>query len=336
MDNITHTLTGLMMARAGLARTTPRGGSLMMMLAANTPDLDAVSFFFGGPGGLTYLEYHRGYAHSLALAPVMAVIPLLLAHWIRGASISWKAWLACLLGVLSHLALDLTNVYGVRLLLPFSPRWLHLDITQIIDPWILLIFFIAMAAPALSGMVNSEIRGGGSGGGSNAPKRAWAWVALVVLLGYEGFRFTAHQRAIAIMSAYRYGGDSTPKIWAMPEGVSSLRWRGIVETPDSLLDVPVDLTGDFDPGAGRIAYPAPESPALDAARATAPFQEFVKFNQVPFWRVTQMDDLVRVDLIDLRFGTPWQPGFAVATALVTPDGHVRETHFGMSLPGRGR
>ncbi len=327
MDNITHTLTGLMLARAGLGRTTPRGGSLMMILAANAPDLDV---FVGLPGGLAYIEYHRGYAHSLLLAPVMAVIPLLLARWIRGASINWLSYLACLAGVLSHLALDLTNVYGVRLLLPFSSRWLHLDITNIVDPWILLIFLIAIAAPALSDLVNSEIRGRRAEG----PKRAWAWVALVALLGYEGFRFAAHQRAIAVISAYSYGGDTTPRVWALPEGVNPLRWEGIVEAADSTLIVPVALSEDFDPGLGRIAYSAPDSPALDAARATAPFQAFARFNQVPFWRVTQMDDLVRVDLIDLRFGTPWQPGFAAATALVTPDGHVRETRFGMALPPR--
>jgi inner membrane protein len=333
MDNITHTLTGLMLARAGLGRTTPRGGSLMMMLAANVPDLDV---FLGLPGGLAYMEYHRGYAHSLILAPAMAVIPLLLAKWIRGASINWLSYLACLVGVLSHLALDLTNVYGVRLLLPFSSRWLHLDITNIIDPWILLIFLIAIAAPALSGLVNSEIRSKASGGISEGPKRAWAWVALVALFGYEGFRFTAHQRAIAVMSAYRYSGDSTPRVWAMPDGISPLRWRAVVETTDSVLDIPVDLTADFDPSQGRVAYPAPESSALDAARATAPFQAFMRFNQLPFWRVTPVDDLVRVDLIDLRFGTPWQPGFAVASALVTPDGHVRDARFGMVLPPRVR
>ena len=334
MDNITHTLTGLMMARAGLAysgksQTTNRGGSLMMMLAANAPDLDAVSLFFGG---LAYMQYHRGYAHSLLLAPVMAVIPLLLARWIRGAWLSWRNYLACVLGVLSHLALDLTNVYGIRLFLPFSSRWPHLDITNIIDPWILLIFLIAIAAPALSGLVTSEI----GGRKSERPKRTWAWVALIALLGYEGLRFTAHDRAIAVMSAHQFGGDSVPHIWALPTGVSPLRWRGIVETTESVLDVPVDLTGEFDPGAGRVSYPAPPSPALDAARSTPEFQAFLRFNQLPFWRVTPEDDLVRVDLIDLRFGTAWQPGFAAASALVTPDGRVRDAHFGISIPGRGR
>ena len=139
------------------------------------------------------------------------------------------------------------------------------------------------------------------------------------------------------MSAYPYADallDNQPRVWALPDGVSPLRWRGIVETSDAVLDVPVNLAADFDPSLGRIAYPAPESPALDAARATPPFQAFMRFNQLPFWRVTPVDDLVRVDLIDLRSGTPWQPGFAVATALVTPDGHVREARFGSALFGR--
>ncbi len=224
MDNLTHSLTGLMMARAGLGRTTERGGTLMLILAANTPDIDAL---FGFPGSLAYLHYHRGNNHALAMAPVMAALPLLAAHWIRGASITWKTWFACLLGVLSHLALDFTNVYGIRLFLPFSHAMPHLDITEIIDPWILLIFALAIAAPALSGLVSSEIRGTKSAG----PKRAWAWFALIALVGYEGFRFSAHQRALAVMSAREYGGDAPPRIVARcPAASTSLRLgRGIVE-----------------------------------------------------------------------------------------------------------
>ena len=49
MDNLTHTLTGLMMARAGLAKPGQRGGALMIMLAANAPDMDVL--WSGLPGG---------------------------------------------------------------------------------------------------------------------------------------------------------------------------------------------------------------------------------------------------------------------------------------------
>ena len=327
MDNLTHTLTGLMMARVGLGRTTERGGSLMLMLAANAPDMDAL---FGLPGSTAYIEYHRGFLHSLTCAPLLAVLPLLVSRWVRGAAITWQTYLACVLGVLSHLALDFTNVYGIRLLLPFSSRWLHLDITDVVDPWIWLILLLALAAPSLSDLVSSAI----SGRTSLGPRRGWAWFALIVLLSYDGFRFAAHQRAIAVMSAYNYGGDDAPHIYAMPEGprllANPLEWRGVIETSDEVLNVPVSLTGDFDPGRGEVDYPAPDSPAIEAVKKTHPFQVFLNFNQLPFWKVTPVEEGTLVQLIDLRFGTPRQGSFATVSAVVAPDGSVRGAGFGRS------
>jgi inner membrane protein len=310
MDNITHTLTGLMLARTGLGHTTERGGSLMLMLAANTPDIDAISGLFGS---LSYLQYHRGYLHSVAMAPVMAVLPLLLARRIRGASVNWRSYFACLLGVLSHLALDLSNSYGIRLYLPFSTRWLELDLTEFIDPWILLIFLSAIALPALS----------------RIPRRVLAGAALAAFLGYEGFRFAARQRAIARIRTSVHAD----RVAALPDGMNPLRWRGIVETGDSVQTVPILLTQDFDPGRGRIDYSTPRSPALDAASATKEFREFLRFNQLPFWNVTPVGDATRVDLIDLRFGPPHRPGLASASAIVAADGSVRAVQFKMALFG---
>jgi hypothetical protein len=43
------------------------------------------------------------------------------------------------------------------------------------------------------------------------------------------------------------------------------------------------------------------------------------------------DDTTEVQLIDLRFGTPEQPGF-VATAILDASGMVRESKFGFGLP----
>ncbi|HEX5432557.1 MAG TPA: metal-dependent hydrolase [Bryobacteraceae bacterium] len=325
MDNITHTLTGLMLARCGLGRTTKTGGALMLMIAANIPDVDV--FASGWPGGLRYLQYHRGYTHSLILAPVMALASLLLAKWIRKASITRWTYLACLIGVFSHLAMDWTNTYGIRLLLPFSSRWLRLDTTNIIDPWILFIFFIALAVPALAGLVSSEIQGRKTA----SPKYAWAWFAIIAVLSYEGFRLAAHQRAIAVMEARLYGSETPPRFAAIPDLIDPLRWRGIVETEEAVLNVPILLTEPYDPNFGEVDYPAQKSQAIDAAKTTRPFQIFEQFNQLPFWKVTPLGDFIRVELIDMRFGTPRHPGFAVASALVNPDGHVREAHFGFPI-----
>ncbi len=315
MDNITHSLTGLMLARAGLGRTSERGGTLMLVLAANAPDLDGLALF-GGNGA--YLDYHRGIMHSLALSPAMAVLPLLIARWIRGASFTWKTWVACWIGILSHLMLDSTNVYGIRLFLPFSKRMPHLDMTEIIDPWILLIFALAVAAPALSGLVTSEIRGARSTG----PKRAWAVFALIALCGYEGFRWAAHQRAIAVMGARTYDSPTT-LIAAMPNGSNPLRWRGLVETGTEVLTIPILLSEEFDPGQAEVDYPAPDSPALEAARRSPLFQPLLRFDQLPFWVVTPQEGDFLVRLVDMRFGTPRQQGLFSFTALVSSDGRVR-------------
>ena len=306
MDNVTHSLVGLM-----LGRVSGRSAA-MMVVAANVPDVDIVSW---AGGTLTYLEVHRGIAHSLAAAPVWALIVMLLFRN-RG----WQAYLACLAGVMSHLLLDWTNTYGIRMLLPFSGRWLHLDITDVVDPWILLAFLLAVAAPALAGLVSSEI----GAKKSPAAKRGWAWVALVFLLAYEGGRFAAHQRALAVMGARLYNGHTATGLSAIPNRWTPFRWRGVVEGDGFVVNVPVDLNTEFDPSAGRIDYPSPPN---EAALRTRPFQVFSRFDQLPFWKVQNLaGGATEVQLIDLRFGTPERPGF-VATAVL--DGAVvKESKFG--------
>jgi inner membrane protein len=311
MDNVTHSLVGLMMSRVS------GKNAWMMVVAANFPDIDIVSW---AGGSLTYLEYHRGIAHSLAAAPVLALIAMLLFR-----NRSWQAYLACLAGVLSHLLLDWTNTYGIRLELPFSGRWLHLDMTDVVDPWILLVFLLAIAAPALAGLVRSEI---GARKESGA-KRGWAWVALAFLLAYEGGRFAAHQRALAVMGARLYNGKPAIRISAIPDRWTPYKWRGVAEGDGYVVDVPVDLNTEFDPSEGRIDY---ASPPNEAALRTRPFQVFAAFNQLPFWKTEKLvDGSTEVQLIDLRFGTPENPGFA-ASAVISPSGEVREAKFGFGLP----
>jgi inner membrane protein len=319
MDNLTHTLVGLMLARAGLHRTTPRGSG-MMMLAANTPDLDVVAWF---GGTATYLEYHRGYTHGLVAAPVLALIPMLLAR----AKFGWRPYVASLIGVVSHVMLDWTNVYGVRMLLPFSARWPRLDMTDVVDPWIWAMLFLAVAAPALARLVSSEIGERPSAG----PRQGWAWFALLALVAYEGARYTAHERALAVMGARLYNGEAPRRLTALPNRWNPLLWRGVVEGAGFVTNVPVDITGQFDPTAGRTDYPPPPNPAIEAVQRTRVFQVLGRFDQLPFWRITPVVDGTRVELIDLRFGTPQSPGLA-ARAVVGASGAVGDVELGFGLP----
>jgi inner membrane protein len=309
MDNLTHSLVGLMLARAGLEKTTPHG-TAMMVLAANSPDIDAVVWF---GGVMPYLEWHRTYSHAFAFAPLVALLPMLLAR----ARFSWPSFLASLIGVFSHLLLDWTNAYGVPLALPFSWHRFRLDTVNIFDPWIWVILLGAVVAMAFARRVRVGSRSG------------WARVALAVLLVFEGVRIVTHSRAIDVMSAQRYEGAAPQRVTALPDPFNPLAWHGVIEGPGFAEIVPLDLAENFDARGGRLYRAAAPIPAMGAALRTPPFQVFIRWSQLPFWRVTPVEGGLRLDLIDLRFGAPDRPGFASVSAIVDRSGKVLRAGFGL-------
>lgn len=312
MDNITHTLTGIMLSRAGLERYTPRA-VWILALAANAPDIDTVSGF---GGSLNYLHYHRHLTHSLVAMPVLALLCVGLVRLISRKPVNWRGafWVA-LVGVASHLLLDLTNTYGIRMLLPFSARWLRLDITSVIDLWIWGALSFALFAPLLARLVNSEI--GAAKPSQGGARRGFAIFALCFLALYDGSRYFAHAQATATLDSRIYSGASPLRVAAFPtENIA--RWTGLVETADGFTFEDINLLGEFDPAAGRIFYKPDPSPALDAARRDPVVQQFLQFSQLPYWQLTPADNpegATRVEVMDLRFGNPQSPGF-MCTAIV--------------------
>ena len=331
MDNITHSLTGLLLSRAGLDRLTPRA-AWILFLAANAPDIDVVSAL---GGSLNYLHYHRNITHSLLALPVLPLFCVLAVRLISRKPVNWAgAYIIALIGVSSHLVLDLTNVYGVRLLLPFSGRWFRWDITNVIDFWIWGVLFISTCAPALARLVNAEI--GAASHTRGGARRGFAVFALVFLMLYEGARSVAHARAVSTLESRVYSGAAPSRVAAFPGPVSLFEWRGIAETPDLVHIVSVNLLGDFDPATGRSFYKPEPSPAIEAARRTPVFEEFLRFSQYPFWQLTpsgQAAGETRVEAMDLRFGDPRTPAF-VATAIVDANQRVMRAwfQFGRATP----
>ncbi len=323
MDNITHSLTGIFLARAGLDRFTPRA-AWILFLAANAPDIDVVSAF---GGSLNYLHYHRYLTHALVAVPVLALVCVATVRVISRQPLKWPgACFIALIGVVSHLVLDLTNQYGVRLLLPFSGTWFHWDITNVIDLWIWGGLLLALIAPMLARLVNTEI--GGSGAARAGGRRGFAIAAIAFLALYDGGRYLTHARAIATLDARIYSGAAPSRVGAFP-GPNIFRWRGVAETPDLVNIEEVDLLGEFDPHAGHVFYKPEPSPAIEAARGTPVFHEFLRFSQYPFWQLTpaeQPENAMNVEAMDLRFGDPQAPAF-VATAIVDASRHVLRAWF---------
>jgi inner membrane protein len=193
MDNLTHSLVGALIGQAGLKRKT---GLAMpaLIIGANLPDVDAACFFW--LEGTEHLGFRRGITHG---PPALVLLPLILAG-LLWAFDRWQAkrgtrpegrlpvsftWLFLLsfIGCLTHPALDWLNVYGIRLLEPFSSQWFYGDTLFIIDVWLW-----ALIGFATWFSLRREKRGG-----------EWmkpARIAIVVALGYIGLNGAISRNAV--------------------------------------------------------------------------------------------------------------------------------------------
>ncbi len=329
MDNLTHTITGLMLARVGLDRWCPRAAALLM-LASNVPDIDIVMRI---EDSITYLDYHRHLTHAFALAPAVAILPVLAVRlFSRGPFPYLRSFLLSLVGVLVHLGFDAANMYGVRLALPFSAKWYQFDALSVVDPWILLVLFLCISAPAIAKLVNSEI---GSKGG---PGRGWAAFALIFISVYTGGRVMLHQRAVATLEARMYLGEDPKRVAAWPTPYNPFRWIGYTEGGNFQIVHDLNLNEEFDPLAGRVYYRLENLAALGAARKTVTMERFLRFSQFPIWRITPLAEpqgALQVEAADLRFGQPPDLRFVVTVVLDQNLNVMSEDfRYGMTLSGR--
>jgi inner membrane protein len=153
MDPICHTLVGAALASTGLERKT-RFGRATLILGANLPDVDVISYAWGETAAL---EFRRGITHgvlALIVLPFLLTGAMMLAGRLprRGrdsaaasADLKWLLALSAI-STLSHPALDFLNVYGVRWLMPFDGTWFYGDVLYIADPWMWSILAVALIA----------------------------------------------------------------------------------------------------------------------------------------------------------------------------------------------
>ena len=143
MDPLTHTLVGASLASSKL-RDKTRYATAALVIGANLPDVDVLSYFAGGD---VALGFRRGWTHGvLALVVLPTILAAILWSWDRlrkpngpGPPLA-TGWLLGLsyLAVATHPTLDWLNTYGMRWLMPFSDTWYYGDSVFIMDPWLWL------------------------------------------------------------------------------------------------------------------------------------------------------------------------------------------------------
>jgi inner membrane protein len=305
MDNLSHSLIGLALSRAGLNRVTPRA-TLLLLLSANIPDIDILAL---ARGQLTYLEIHRGPTHALLAMPILALESVLIVAALCRQRLPWfQAWVVCCIGVLSHLLLDWTNDYGIRPLIPFSMQWFHLDLNALTDGPILAALGLAAVWPWLSRLVSGEI--------GDAKKSSGQGIAIAILLlcfAYDAGRYNLHKRAVTQLESRLYSGAPPLEAAALPTAVNPFRWRGIVVTKSAYLEFNLNTMSQLNTESADSYFRIPTTQSTASARKTQQFSYFLYFSRFPVWSVQPValndGSGKRIELTDLRFGQPGQGGF---------------------------
>ncbi|UYH55962.1 metal-dependent hydrolase [Qipengyuania sp. SS22] len=307
MDNLTHSLVGALIGQAGLKRKT---GLAMpaLIIGANLPDVDAACFFW--LDGVEHLGFRRGIKHG----PIAWVLlPLVLAGLLYGFD-RWQAgrgkrpadrlpvsfkWLYLLsfIACLTHPALDWLNVYGIRLLEPFSSRWFYGDTLFIIDIWLW-----ALLGFATWFSLRREKRG-----------REWrrpARVAIAVALAYVGMNG-------AITAAAERDGDEhldVADLIASPVPLAfwerELIWHAADADPENARPVwgnwrfPEGVASGLSSSDKIVFIEHGGTPAMTAeeiATKNSAMAAFLFWSRAPF---VECDDSGQVLLRDARFYDP--------------------------------
>jgi inner membrane protein len=313
MDNLTHTLVGVLLARAGLRRLTPQATALCVV-AANIPDIDIVA----ATSPINYLTYHRHLTHSLLAVPAMAALAVgfvALAYRIsrREGMFPWgRAFSVAFVAALTHPLLDLANSYGVRLWLPFSGRWYSWDVLFVVDLWVWAILLLAALGPMLMRLVQREI------GVTATHGQGAALAGLLLLVVFLGAKGVIHQRAVETLDAFSYEGAPALRVAAFPAplGGNPFQWQALVETETyyQLQDLDL-LLGSYDPTAGLRLYKESPGPAMQAVLGSESGAGYARFAQYLYAQVHQTPEGYVVEMSDLRFRRPGRVGFRYTVVL---------------------
>lgn len=332
------------MGRAGFNRRSALA-TVTMVLAAEAADIDVLWEF---KGSIAALQHHRGITHSFVGVPFIAAAVLVLVYLShrlkqrlrppRARSpkappllpIRWGYLYFCaVVAALSHLLLDYTTAYGIRLFEPFNFRWYSWDIVYIIEPLMLLALVAGLVLPALFGLINQEI-----GARSKGPRgRGGAIFALVCLVLIWSVRDYQHRRAVTAMNSFLYHGAEPLRLAAYPYMVNPFRWHGVVETPNFFETVPVNSQApEVGDSSGQFFYKPPETDASRTAKSSYLGRVYLDWAVFPLVEVQEFHGASSgylAEFQDLRYTYPDSRGRAPLAGYVVLSPDLRVLQEGM-------
>jgi inner membrane protein len=342
VDAVTHVLAGACIARTGLNHKTALA-TLTFILAAEAPDLDLLARLKGPVPGFVH---DRGFTHSfvgVALVSVAVVFFMYLVWRLGGRKGKdlhstprwWLLFGFAYLAGLSHILLDFTDNYGVRLCWPFSERWYSWDIVYIADPVVTLLLVGGLLLSVLASLMNEEF-----GRTSKTLRgRLGAAMALIGVVAIWGIRDHEHRRALHTLEARQYQGAGPVHASAFPLWWNPYLWTGVVETARSITAMRVDSRSqDVDPQVEeQVRYKPEETAAALAAKTSSLGRAYMDWARFPITETEALESGGRgyvVRFKDLRFEfavrreeySPW------AVVRLNQDFGLADMTFGDSQP----
>lgn len=368
MEPLAHTLAGAALARTSLGRRTRLAGAALV-LGAVVPDIDVLSYAWGADAAL---GFRRGWTHGPPALLLMAGV-LTIGLWVYDARQRRRdpdlpranvlgLLLAATIGVATHPFLDWLNTYGIRLLMPFDPRWFYGDALFIVDPWLWLILggslFLGRGSSSsgrpwlwiLLATLTSSLVLGVRGALAAGPKLAWI-AELVLLLALDKVargRWARERLAVwgvLLASVYvllllsvttvgsswvsrellRQGIDEIEELMLAPAPANPFRWSVVAETPQAYVCGSYSWLGGprLSLADPPIAKPLP-SPVLDAARKAPGVQGTLGWMRFPFAEIEQTQDGYTVYFLDARYVRARTRGFGGAVVRLDRDLRIQE------------
>ena len=283
MDNVCHTLVGAALGEAGLKRGT-RFGSATLMIASNLPDVDVLVFATSTPS----VAFRRGWTHGVladVALPLLLTGVVVLAARRRDGVRPLHILALSYIGVLLHVAMDLLNNYGVRLLMPFSQHWFYGDVLFIVDPWLWMVL-----------------------GAGIWRARRWrsarpARGSLLLAAGYVLVMIVSARAARAEIVArwQEVEGKPPQALMVGPVPLTPLRRQMIIDAGDRY------ETGTFTWQPRNIRFDPADvakndgDPRVAVARRAPNIRAFLVWSRFPFWTLEPVAGGTRVTVGDMRF-----------------------------------
>ena len=289
MDSLTQIVLGAAVAEVVAGKKLGNRALLWGAIGGTIPDLDVIGGFFMGE--VEYVNFHRGFSHSLVfgflIAPILGWL-LSKSPWSQGQSF-WLWTQLFFWCIFTHPLLDGFTSYGTQLFLPFSDYRVELNTIFIIDPAYTLPMLIALIMVML---YRRESLG----------RRRVIYSGIIISHAY--LLFTIFNKYMVAEPALKAEMEKqnlqVEQYQTVPAPFQNFLWQGLIKTPEGY------YAGYFNPWRGQVPFDTflfyqRDLESEEELHGFEPYQGLRKFSSNYEWLVKTSDTTYIYN--DMRFST---------------------------------